>query len=109
MIEITAKALLAGVLVGAVLAAARSGRADLAGVLVMFPVVTLLGFLFLGQAEGSAQLARAVRASLLMLPVGALYLLLVLGLLRHIAYGPALALATAAWIAAAALVVRWLP
>lgn len=71
----------------------------MAGIAVMVPVVTLLGFIFITQTAGRVGLEEASRSALLALPTIAVYLGMIYVLLRA---------GSAPWIALMASATAWL-
>lgn len=97
--DIVVRATLGGVLIGIVLLLAKAGRTQAAGLLVLFPAVTLVSFYFVGSSEGSEELARVVKASLLASPVWFIFIGVMAITVGHVDYRVALGLATVAWLA----------
>ena len=95
--------ILGGATVAAVPWVAAHSSARVAGIALLFPAVTLCGFLVLGTSRGTAAVADAARASTATLPVVLMFLLVV-----HLTARAALPLSVvlscglAAWLVGAA-------
>lgn len=108
MLDILLKSVAAGALVAIVLVCVRLGKPELAGVLLSFPALTIVSYLFIGHGQGSEQLLQVVKVSIMMLPLWALFMLATYLLLRHTDYRMAVAGATFCWMIAAIGIVRWI-
>jgi uncharacterized membrane protein (GlpM family) len=96
--DIIARATLSGVLVAVVLVVARSDRTQAAGLFVLFPVVTLLSYYFVGSSEGPERLAQVVKSSLLAFPIWFVFAGTTYALLPLVDFRIALTAAMAAWL-----------
>jgi uncharacterized membrane protein (GlpM family) len=72
-----------GSLVAAIPLVSQRAGAAAAGVLLLFPVVSLVGLLFLGVAEGMPAVARASSAAIVGLPTVVAFLVTVSALARN--------------------------
>lgn len=77
---------------------ARVERTQAAGLLVLFPAVTLLSYYFIGQSEGEQQLRQVVRGSVVAFPVWLVFMAVVYFALPVLGFRLALAVATGAWL-----------
>lgn len=100
--ELALKGVLSGGLIVGVLLLARAQKTQVAGLLVLFPVVTLVSYYFVGERDGRHQLRSVVRASLTAFPIWLLFMGVVYVALQYLDFRLALLLATIAWVAAAA-------
>ena len=95
---------LGGATVAAVPWVAAHSTARLAGIVLLFPAVTLCGFLVLGLAGGTAAVADAAGSAAITLPVVLLFLLVVRVAARtSLPLPTVLGLGLTAWLAGASL------
>ena len=71
--------------------------------LVLFPVITLLSYFFVGQSEGPERLREVVKSSVGAFPIWLVFMGTVYVALPEMDYRVALAVGTLAWLAAAVL------
>lgn len=74
--------------------------------LVLFPVVTLVSYLFIGRESGSAHVTEVIRASLLAFPTWLVFMGVTYVLVKRVDVVVALAAASVAWGLAALVAVR---
>lgn len=100
MFDIVGRSIAAGLLVGLILLLAKTGRTQVAGLLVLFPAITLISFYFVGSGQGQQELQHVVKASVLASPVWFVFIGAMYFAIGQVDYRLALAIATAAWFIA---------
>jgi uncharacterized membrane protein (GlpM family) len=103
--ELAARFIAGGSLVVAVSLLAKLKNPILAGLFVLFPAITLIGFYFIGTAVDSASLKKITLFSMAALPTTFVFLITFYALTGRVALMPSLLLSTLAWCAAAAAIV----
>ena len=101
-LDILIKSLASAAVIAVILMLTRMGKTQAAGVVLLFPIITLLGYYFIGSSEGSDTLREVVKSSIVAFPVWLLFMGVVYVALPHIDYRLALGVATVVWLAAAA-------
>ena len=96
--DLLLKGIISGALVTLVLLFARVERTQAAGLLVLFPAVTLLSYYFIGQSEGEHQLREVVRGSVVAFPVWLVFMAVVYFALPVLHFRLTLVLATVVWL-----------
>jgi uncharacterized membrane protein (GlpM family) len=86
----------------------RSGRGDIAGLLALFPIFSLLGYFLLAQAGDVNTLKEAVRASVIGLPVLAAFFISAWVLLSYAPWVMALLIALVIWVGFALIWIRFI-
>ena len=94
-----------GSLVVAVSLLAKLKNPVLAGLFVLFPVITLIGFYFIGTAVDGAALKKITLFSMCAVPTTLVFLITFYLLIGKVALTPCLLLSTLAWCASAGVVV----
>jgi uncharacterized membrane protein (GlpM family) len=102
-LDILLKGLISGALVTLILLLSRIERTQAAGVLVLFPAITLLSYYFIGQSEGELQLRAVVRGSVMAFPIWLVFMAIVYFTLPVLDFRLALLVATGAWVLVSAL------
>ncbi|HUI92044.1 MAG TPA: GlpM family protein [Chitinivibrionales bacterium] len=102
--ELAVRFIAGGSLVVAVSLFAKAKNPVLAGLFMLFPVITLVGFYFIGSAADSAGLRKIALFSMAALPATLVFLASFYVLIGSMALRPCLLLSTLAWCAAAAVV-----
>jgi uncharacterized membrane protein (GlpM family) len=103
--ELAVRFIAGGSLVVAVSLLAKAKNPVLAGLFVLFPAVTLVGFYFIGASVDAAGLKKIALFSMAALPTTFVFLITFYLLIGSMALKPCLLLSTLAWCAAAAAVV----
>jgi uncharacterized membrane protein (GlpM family) len=99
ILEALAKGALAGVVVAAILL--LKNRSQLAGVLVMTPVITSTSFLFVGLSDGPTAARQLALSALFAFPIALVFVVAMYLLLGHLAVVPSLIASYAVWVVAA--------
>jgi uncharacterized membrane protein (GlpM family) len=102
-LDLLLKGAVSGALITLVLLVARAERTQAAGLLVLFPAITLLSYYFVGQSEGEEQLRDVVRGSVVAFPVWLIFMGVVYFGLPVLGFRLALLAATGAWLLAGVL------
>jgi membrane protein GlpM len=102
--EILTKAVLGGLIIAVIALLARTGETRVAGLIVLFPVVALVSYYFVGASEGAGRLRGIVRASILAVPVWLVFMAVVYAALSAaVDYRLALACGLVGWLIAAGI------
>lgn len=107
--DIAVKALGGGVLVGLVLLLARVSSERLAGLFVLFPVINLITFFFIGSEEGAETLRNVLKATLIAYPLGAVSTGTMFLLVSYVDYRAALLGGLLAWLGGAGIFLLAVP
>jgi uncharacterized membrane protein (GlpM family) len=99
VLEALAKGAVAGIVVAAILL--LRDRSQLAGVLLMTPVITATSFFFVGMSDGPSAARQLALSALLAFPITLVFILAMYFLLGWWAVAPSLIMSYALWAAAA--------
>jgi uncharacterized membrane protein (GlpM family) len=98
-----------GILIIFVPVASRRFGPEAGGLIVLFPVVTLVGFTFLGMESGTADVSRAALAAVRGLPTVLVFLIIVHLFARaDVPFPLALVAGLVSWLLTAMLILRFL-
>ena len=103
--ELALRFIAGGSLVVAVSLLAKLKNPVIAGLFVLFPAITFIGFYFIGTAVDSASLKKITMFSMAALPTTLVFLITFYLLIGKVALMPCLLLSTLAWCASAVAVV----
>ena len=95
--DILVKSLAGAAIIAAILILTKAGKTQAAGLLVLFPVITLLSYYFIGSNQGPEELRKVVRASLLSSPIWLVFIGVVYVAVKHLDYRIALTLGITVW------------
>jgi uncharacterized membrane protein (GlpM family) len=102
--EVALRFIAGGSLVAIISLLAKAKHPLLAGLFLLFPMVTLVGLYFAGHAAGATDLKKIALFSMIGLPATLTFLGTFYALIGRTGLVPSLALSTAAWCVAAAVI-----
>jgi uncharacterized membrane protein (GlpM family) len=98
-LEIVLKSIIAGALVGGILYYSEGQRSDIAGILVLFPIITYISYYYIGSTQGAGPLSDLVKVSISAIPVW---------ILSTVALAVALHYTNNVWLSLSVGMISWL-